>query len=137
MELKVCSLSEIQEAAKSFLEYVSGAKSFAFYGEMGAGKTTFINALLSELGIEDHSSSPTFSIVNEYFSPNHGAIFHFDFYRVNDESEAMDIGIEDMIYDDNYCFIEWPERIENLLPENCVDIYIKTEADCRLIEIKL
>ncbi len=138
MQLKICSLSELEAAAKSFLSEVGDrARSFAFYGDLGAGKTTFINALLKELGIEGNSSSPTFSIVNEHYSAKKGAIYHFDFYRIEDEEEALNIGIEDILYDSNYCFIEWPQRIENLLPENCVNVYIAVEDDCRLIDIQL
>ncbi len=137
MQIKMCSLSDLKSAAKSFLEAVEGRTFFSFYGEMGAGKTTFINAILNELGIVDHSSSPTFSIINEYFSPKVGPVFHFDFYRIESEEEALDIGTEDILYNSNYCFVEWPQRIENLLPENCVNIFIAVENNCRLIDIKL
>ena len=106
MQIKVDSLLDIDQAAFDFIKVVDGYKKFAFNGEMGAGKTTFINALLKQLGIEDHSTSPTFSIVNEYLSVGHGAIFHFDFYRLNSEEEAYDIGVEDILYEDHYCFME-------------------------------
>ena len=137
MQLKICALSELKESAQLFLKHINESRVFAFHGEMGSGKTTFINAVLRELGIEDHSSSPTFSIVNEYHSPENGVIYHFDFYRIEDEEEAFDIGIEDLLYDSAFCFIEWPERIENLLPQNCVNIFITVENGCRLIDISL
>ncbi|MFK8038464.1 MAG: tRNA (adenosine(37)-N6)-threonylcarbamoyltransferase complex ATPase subunit type 1 TsaE [Crocinitomicaceae bacterium] len=137
MQIRVEKLSELQTAAKSFLSAINEHKSFAFYGEMGAGKTTFINALMHEMAIEDHSSSPTFSIVNEYLSPTYGSVFHFDFYRLQSENEAFDIGVEDILYDQNYCFIEWPERIENLLPENTVKVNITVQNNCRLINLEI
>jgi len=137
MQLKICALHELKDAAKSFLKIVGKARSFAFYGEMGMGKTTFINAILNELGIDDHSSSPTFSIVNEYYSANLGSVYHFDFYRIENEEEALDIGVEDILYGSNICFMEWPEKIENLLPADCVNVFITGSNDCRLIEIEL
>ena len=104
---------------------------------MGVGKTTFINAILLELGIKDHTSSPTFSIVNEYLSETFGTVYHFDFYRIKDETEALDIGIEDFIYGEEFCFMEWPSKIENLLPENSVTIKISIENNCRILDIKV
>jgi tRNA threonylcarbamoyladenosine biosynthesis protein TsaE len=105
-------------------------------GEMGAGKTTFTSALLEKMGVEDHGSSPTFSIVNEYFSVNYGKIYHFDFYRIEDEVEAYDIGVEEIFEEDAFCFIEWPQRIQNLLPEKFVSIDITIEGLKRTIELK-
>ncbi|MFK8044211.1 MAG: tRNA (adenosine(37)-N6)-threonylcarbamoyltransferase complex ATPase subunit type 1 TsaE [Crocinitomicaceae bacterium] len=137
MQIKIENLSNLEGAAKLFLSSISDHKTFAFYGEMGVGKTTFINALMHEMGVEDHSSSPTFSIVNEYLSPTYGSIYHFDFYRLEDEMEALDIGIEDILYDDNYCFMEWPKRIENLLPENTVKVNITVQNNCRLINVEI
>lgn len=137
MQIKVENLQSISAAAKEFVSIMGRHKSFAFYGEMGVGKTTFINAILNEIGIEDHSSSPTFSIVNEYLSPDFGSVFHFDFYRLNDEYEALDIGVEDILYEDHYCFMEWPERIENLLPENTVKVSISTTNTIRLINVEI
>lgn len=95
----------------------SGIKVWRFDGEMGAGKTTLITHLMKHLQVEDHVSSPTFSIVNEYFSQKEGTIYHFDFYRIEDENEAFDIGTEEYLYSGNWCLLEWAERIENLLPE--------------------
>lgn len=137
MQLRIENLYNLEKSAKQFLELTDGHTIFAFDGEMGAGKTTFINAILKVMGIEDHSSSPTFSIVNEYLSPKYGPVFHFDFYRIEDESEALDIGVEDIIYGDEFCFMEWPSKIENLLPENTVFIKISVENNCRIIDIQL
>ncbi|MDX1351196.1 MAG: tRNA (adenosine(37)-N6)-threonylcarbamoyltransferase complex ATPase subunit type 1 TsaE [Putridiphycobacter sp.] len=137
MQIKVDSLNGLESGVKLFLSGISDRKTFAFYGEMGAGKTTFINAIMREMGIEDHSSSPTFSIVNEYLSPTYGSIFHFDFYRLDSEEEALDIGVEDIIYSNNYCFMEWPERIQNLLPEDTVKVTITVNDNCRLINVEI
>lgn len=137
MQLRIENLSEINQTAKEFLELTKARTIFAFDGEMGVGKTTFINAILNEMGIEDHTSSPTFSIVNEYLSPTYGSVFHFDFYRIENEMEALDIGIEDLIYGNEYCFMEWPSKIENLLPENTVTVKISVENNCRIIDIQL
>lgn len=137
MQIKVESLSDLAPAAKLFIDTIGKRKSFAFYGEMGAGKTTFINAVMREMGVIDHSSSPTFSIVNEYLSPNYGTIYHFDFYRLENELEALDIGVEDILYDDKFCFMEWPERIENLLPKNTVKVTITDNNAVRLINVEI
>jgi len=137
MTITINNLYELKQAAKDFINQTKGHQIFAFYGEMGAGKTTFINALLDEMEIEDHSSSPTFSIVNEYLSPEHGPVYHFDFYRIENEMEALDIGIEEIIYGDDYCFMEWPSKIENLLPENSVNVIISVEDKCRILDIQL
>jgi len=137
MQLRIENLSEIKQAARQFLELTKGYTIFAFEGEMGAGKTTFITAVLTEMGIEDHSSSPTFSIVNEYLSPMYGTVFHFDFYRIENEIEALDIGVEDIIYGDDFCFMEWPSKIENLLPQNTVKVNISVENNCRILDIQL
>ena len=94
---------------------------------MGAGKTTFITGLMEYMGVVDHVSSPTFSIVNEYHSDDYGNIYHFDFYRLEDEDEALNIGIEEIFDENAWCFMEWPEKIDNLLPENTVSVYIKSK----------
>lgn len=137
MQIKIENLKQLKQAAKTFLTLLKENNIFAFYGEMGAGKTTFINALLDEMGIEDHSSSPTFSIINEYYSPQFGAVYHFDFYRINDEMEALDIGVEDIIYGNDCCFMEWPSKIENLLPQNTVNVKISVEDECRILDVQL
>jgi tRNA threonylcarbamoyladenosine biosynthesis protein TsaE len=125
MQLEIRSITNIKEMARLFLEATSDKRVFAFYGQMGAGKTTFIKALCEELGVRETINSPTFSIVNEYGGKNNVSIYHFDFYRINSIEEAFDFGYEDYFYSGNYCFIEWPELVENLLPANCVKVYIE------------
>ncbi|HBC05002.1 MAG TPA: tRNA (adenosine(37)-N6)-threonylcarbamoyltransferase complex ATPase subunit type 1 TsaE [Aequorivita sp.] len=114
--------NEIGKVAEQLLKN-SVSKIFLFYGNMGVGKTTLIKELVKQLGVMEISSSPSFSIVNEYDTPS-GAIYHFDFYRIKDINEAFDIGLEDYLYSGNYIFIEWPEKIDQLLPEiaNRIDI---------------
>lgn len=126
MTFPISELEQLPEAAKELLNYARNQKVFLFYGDMGAGKTTFIKALCRELGITDLVSSPTFSIVNEY-SSEAGPVYHFDFYRLKNETEALDLGYEDYIYSGSYCFIEWPEKIENLLPETALIVNIKLD----------
>lgn len=120
------SLEEIHEAARSFVREMDGHTLFALYGKMGAGKTTFIKAVCRELGVADEVNSPTFSLVNEYRSDTTGElIYHFDFYRINKPEEAYDFGYEDYFYSGALCFIEWPELIEELLPEDTVKVTIE------------
>lgn len=107
---------EIGKVAEQLLKN-SASKVFLFYGEMGVGKTTLIKEFVNQLGVVELSSSPSFSIVNEYETPQ-GAIYHFDFYRINDINEAFDIGLEEYLYSGNYIFIEWPEKINSLLPKD-------------------
>lgn len=104
-------------------------KVWLFYGTMGCGKTTLIKVLAKELGVTDRVSSPTFSLVNEYQSDKGNTLYHFDFYRIKKEEEALDIGIDEYFYSDNYCFVEWPKKIENLVPLNAVAIHIKVNND--------
>jgi tRNA threonylcarbamoyladenosine biosynthesis protein TsaE len=112
-------------------------KVWRFDGEMGAGKTTLITHLMHLMQVEDHVSSPTFSIVNEYLSALEGTIYHFDFYRIEDENEAFDIGTEEYLYSGNWCLLEWAERIENLLPEQIGVLQLTiTEDQQRLITIQ-
>ena len=117
------SISELNTVAKKILATVKN-KSLLFYGEMGVGKTTLIKELCKELGIEDVASSPTFSLVNEYHTSKNEIVYHFDFYRIEDENEAYDIGIEDYFYSGAWCLIEWPQNIENLLPLESTEIHI-------------
>ena len=115
------SLEELSKIAKEVIT-TSKHKILLFYGKMGVGKTTLIKEICKELGVEDNISSPTFSLVNEYKSSKNETVYHFDFYRIEDEEEAFDIGIEDYLYSDNWCLIEWPENVENLLPLKTVEI---------------
>lgn len=136
--IKINNLDSIREAAKNFLSQMDDRTVFAFRGEMGAGKTTFIKAICEELGVEDVINSPTFAIINEYRSETTGElIYHFDFYRINKLSEAEEIGTSDYFYSGALCFIEWPEKIEELLPGDVVEVSIREEADgTRTVEIK-
>ncbi len=130
------SLEQLSEVAKHVINSAP-EKTLLFYGEMGVGKTTLINELVKQLGSEDVVSSPTFSLVNEYHSQQDEIIYHFDFYRLNDEEEALDIGIEDYFYSDHWCLIEWPEKVKNLLPLNAVAIHLTENEDgTRSITIK-
>ncbi|MCE5174913.1 MAG: tRNA (adenosine(37)-N6)-threonylcarbamoyltransferase complex ATPase subunit type 1 TsaE [Bacteroidales bacterium] len=129
MTLEITSLNQIRQTAKDFLQATEGKTVFAFYGLMGAGKTSFIKAICEELGVKDVINSPTFAIVNEYSIPNGGSIYHFDFYRIQKLEEAFDLGYEEYFYSGEYCFIEWPEMIESLLPENCLAVHIKEMPD--------
>ena len=128
--LKIESLETIRQTAHAFISQMDDRTVFAFHGNMGAGKTTFIKAICEELGVEDVINSPTFAIINEYRSDTTGEpIYHFDFYRINKLSEAEDIGTEDYFYSGALCFIEWPEKIEELLPGDVVHVTITEEAD--------
>lgn len=119
----------INEAAREFVSAMGDNTIFAFYGKMGAGKTTFIKAICEEMGVEDAVTSPTFAIVNEYHTTEDDLIYHFDFYRIKREEEVYDIGYEDYIESGCPCFMEWPELIENLLPEDTVKVTIEEQAD--------
>jgi tRNA threonylcarbamoyladenosine biosynthesis protein TsaE len=123
------SLDEIEEVAEQLLKLCGTKRVIAFYGHMGAGKTTFIKELCKAAGVIDNVSSPTFSLVNEYHTTDGEKVFHFDFYRIKSLHEAYDIGYEDYLYSGNYCFIEWPEKIEELLPDDVIKVNIKAELD--------
>ncbi|MCD8042386.1 MAG: tRNA (adenosine(37)-N6)-threonylcarbamoyltransferase complex ATPase subunit type 1 TsaE [Tannerellaceae bacterium] len=131
------NLNSIRKAAREFIEQMDDRTVFAFHGSMGAGKTTFIKAICEELGVEDVINSPTFAIINEYRSETTGElIYHFDFYRINKLSEAEDIGTGDYFYSGALCFIEWPEKIEELLPGDTVQVTITEQQDgSRLVEL--
>ena len=136
MEIRINSLADINEAAKTFVENMGDGKVFAFYGKMGAGKTTFVKAVCECLGVEDEITSPTFAIVNEYTSATTGdAIYHFDFYRIKKLEEVYDMGYEDYFYGGSLCFLEWPELIEDLLPEDATKVTIEeTENGARVVK---
>ena len=129
MDISINSLNEIGKAAQEFVAAMGDRTVFAFYGKMGAGKTTFIKAVCEELGVEDVINSPTFAIVNEYVDGKGDPIYHFDFYRIKNQQEVLDIGYEDYVYSGNVCFMEWPELIENLLPDDAVKVTIEEEMD--------
>ena len=124
MEIRMKSLDEIGEAAQKFIDAMGDNRIFAFYGKMGAGKTTFIKAVCEALGVTDVINSPTFAIVNEYVDGEGELIYHFDFYRIKKEQEVLDIGYEDYVYSGNLCLMEWPELVEDLLPEETVKVAI-------------
>ncbi|SKB72586.1 tRNA (adenosine(37)-N6)-threonylcarbamoyltransferase complex ATPase subunit type 1 TsaE [Daejeonella lutea] len=134
MEIRVRDLKDLPGAAKQLLELSAGIKVFLFRGNMGAGKTTFIKAICEELGASDSISSPTYSLVNEYQSAN-GNIFHFDFFRIRSVAEAYDMGFEEYLYSNTYCFIEWPEKIEELWPANYIEVTIEQDEE-RVRKIK-
>jgi tRNA threonylcarbamoyladenosine biosynthesis protein TsaE len=135
-EIVVHDLADLPFAAKQFLELIGKQKVVLFHAEMGAGKTTFINAVLRAMGIIETAGSPTYSIVNTYDSAYYGEVFHFDLYRLQSLDEALAIGIEEIIYSDSFCFIEWPKIIENILPENVVKVTISvSEIGDRILTI--
>ena len=141
MQIRIDDISQIRGAASQFIEQIGEHCVFAFYGKMGAGKTTFIKAVCEELGVTDVITSPTFAIVNEYEvssqntsltshpSPLTSQIYHFDFYRIKRIEEVYDMGYEDYFYSGALCFIEWPELIEELLPDDAVRVNIVEQPD--------
>ena len=129
MKIKIDSLDTIHEAAKEFLQNMGDGKVFAFYGKMGAGKTTFVKAICEELGVEDVITSPTFALVNEYTAGDGSPVYHFDFYRIKKLDEVYDMGYEDYFYSGAVCFIEWPELIEEVLPGDAVRVDIEELDD--------
>lgn len=136
MLLKINSVNDLPEAADAILETLNGRSIVAFWGEMGAGKTTLIRALCDRLGVADTVTSPTFALVNEYHTEAGTPIYHFDFYRINRIEEVFDFGYEEYFYSGDLCLIEWPEKIEGLLPEKTLSVRILiTGDDSRTIEI--
>jgi tRNA threonylcarbamoyladenosine biosynthesis protein TsaE len=136
VQLSVNSLSQLPQAAEAILANSAGNKIFLFYGEMGAGKTTLIKVLCETLGVNEQATSPTFSIVNEYIGRD-SRIFHFDFYRLKNQTEALDMGYEEYFYSGAYCFIEWPEKIPDLLPDHYTTIRINVlDSNSRRISIE-
>ena len=136
--LQINHLKYISGIAKQFISLTKGYKKFAFYGKMGAGKTTFIIALCKELGAVDIVNSPTFTIINEYKTKAGNAIYHLDFYRIKSIEELFDIGYEEYFNEDAYCFIEWPEKGEKILPDDIVKVFIEeTNINKRQLKIHI
>lgn len=136
MKITVNSLEELPAVAVRIISDFP-SKVIAFYGEMGVGKTTFIKVLCEYLGVpKEEICSPTYSIVNEYRAKENQSVYHFDFYRLKSEQEAFDMGYEEYLYSDAYCFIEWPEKIENLLPEELLKIHIETDSNKRIFTLE-
>ena len=135
-EIKLNNLEDIRQVARTFLSEIGESKLIAFYGHMGAGKTTFVKALCEELGVEDVVNSPTFAIVNEYTDREGESVFHFDFYRIKSLDEAFGIGFDNYMESGCYCFMEWPEKVEEILPEETLRVEIsEVEDGTRLIKI--
>jgi len=124
----VTDLSALPAAAQALLQFAGNQKLFLFYGHMGAGKTTFVKALCEQLGVAENVTSPTFSIVNEYTGTD-AQVYHFDFYRLKDQSEALDMGYEEYFYSGNYCLVEWPEKIPDLLPSHYIQVNIEATGE--------
>ena len=135
MKIVVNCVSELERASTSLLELINDNTIVCFYGAMGVGKTTFIKEICKKLGVEDVVSSPTFSIINEYLTDNDESVYHFDFYRIEKEEEAFDIGYEEYFYQGNLCLIEWPEKISSIIPENIMKVQITRSDEQRIIEI--
>ncbi|MBK8365805.1 MAG: tRNA (adenosine(37)-N6)-threonylcarbamoyltransferase complex ATPase subunit type 1 TsaE [Bacteroidetes bacterium] len=133
MEILVKNESELASAAKSLINFAGEVKVWIFKGEMGAGKTTFIRYICQELEVVENVSSPTFSIINEYSCKNGELVYHFDFYRIEKEQEAVDIGCEEYFYSGNICLVEWPEKILNLVPEPKIEVTIVSDGVNRKI----
>jgi tRNA threonylcarbamoyladenosine biosynthesis protein TsaE len=129
LQLKITSLEEIDSIAQEFIKAFPDRTKFAFYGSMGVGKTTFIKSICKALGMQEIANSPTFALINEYPTQSGELIYHFDFYRINKIEEAYDFGYEEYFYSDAYCFIEWPEKIEEILPEDVVKVFLTENAD--------
>lgn len=129
IQITINSVEELTTAARQFVQAMNDRSVFAFYGKMGAGKTTFIKTICEVMGVEDVVTSPTFAIVNEYATTGGKPVYHFDFYRIKSLREAYDIGCEEYFYSGSPCFIEWPEMIEELLPEDTVSVRIEINED--------
>lgn len=134
----IYNLDNIEDEARKFIKQLKTFTVVSFHGNLGAGKTTFIKALCIELGVEENISSPTFSIINQYKTRENKLIFHIDLYRLKDEEEAINAGVEESIYSSDLCFIEWPERINSILPADTVNVFIDTiDASTRKLFVKL
>lgn len=127
--ITIRNIEDLGRAAREFLKEIGSRKIIAFYAPMGAGKTTFTTAICKELGVDDPVCSPTFTILNEYLSSDGEPVYHFDFYRIKDIREAVDIGFDDYLYSGSLCIIEWPENVEELLPEETLEVHISVNPD--------
>ena len=127
--IKINSIGDYPQAAREFVELLGKERIYAFYGKMGSGKTTFIKSICEEMGVEDSINSPTFAIVNEYEDREQNIIYHFDFYRIKSLEEVYNMGYEEYFYSGAYCFMEWPELVEELLPEETVKVLVNEEAN--------
>lgn len=130
-------LNSLGEAAEILINYFSGETKFAFYGEMGVGKTTLISLICKELGCVDEVSSPTYTLVNEYQTNGNKKIYHLDCYRLENEAEALRSGLQEILYSESFCFIEWPQNIESILPEKLVSVNMELKNSKRLITMQL
>jgi tRNA threonylcarbamoyladenosine biosynthesis protein TsaE len=136
LDLHTTSTADLPKTANQILNFAGNSRIFLFYGDMGAGKTTLIKSLCEELRVTDSVTSPTFSIVNEYKGID-SPVYHFDFYRLKDQNEALDMGYEEYFYSGNYCFIEWPEKIANLIPDSFTGVRIHVlDANSRQITVE-
>jgi tRNA threonylcarbamoyladenosine biosynthesis protein TsaE len=129
VQIKVFDIHQLDEAAKKLITFAEENRIWLFEGDLGAGKTTLIKAICRNFNVEDIVNSPSFSLVNEYKSKNGATFYHLDFYRIKDEEEAMDIGVEEYVFSGNYCFIEWPSIIVSLLPQQYVSVSIHVDPD--------
>ena len=128
-------VQELNEIAKAIVEVFENEKKFVFFGEMGVGKTTLIKYICKILNVQDVVTSPTFSVVNQYRNKDGNTLYHFDFYRIENQEELFDLGLEEYIYSDNYCFIEWPEKAEGLLSDNFVQVQMIKNKEYRIIKV--
>ena len=135
--IPIISLKDLDQAAESFLDAMGEAKVIAFSGEMGAGKTTFIQALCRKLGVSAEVNSPTFSLVNQYFTSQGRSVFHFDLYRIEDPAELFDMGYEEYFFSGDICFIEWPEKANHLIPKEALRVKILVgENEARTLQFQ-
>ena len=135
MKIVVNCISELNDLSKIILKIRNDRDVICLYGEMGVGKTALIKVICKDLGVEDNVSSPTFSIVNEYVSSDGKSVYHFDFYRIVNNEEVFDLGYEEYFYKNSLCFVEWPEKISSLIPEEVLKIKITKNKESRIIEI--
>jgi tRNA threonylcarbamoyladenosine biosynthesis protein TsaE len=135
MHIEIPNIESLDQGVEQFIPLLKEYNIFAFHAEMGSGKTTFISRLIQKMGYSDDVSSPTFSIINEYETSDYGICYHLDLYRIESDEEAYDIGIEEILYGKKIVFLEWPSKIENLLPENTVIVRIEVENNIRKLII--